>query len=108
MVWPGWVRPSSGPMMWTTPWRPVSKLKKFHAEFLGVLLDGLHHELGLSVGKRPGLALGGHDMVHGGEGALWVKHLEPALAQHVKGLGAGDLVDEVQPMKSWVWPVGRV
>ena len=66
------------------------------AEFLHVFLDGAHHLLGLVVGEGPGLALGGHDVVHGGEGAVGIGHLQALFRHHVEGLGAGDLVDEVQ------------
>ncbi len=45
------------------------EIEEVNAELADVFLDGPHHLLGLSVREGPGLALGGHDVVHGGEGA---------------------------------------
>ena len=96
MVMPGWVRPSSGPMTWTMPCSSVSRPKKRMPNSLVFFSSSPHHRLGQLVAEGPRTVVGRHDVVHRGEGALGVQHLEAALAQHLEGLRRGDLVDEVQ------------
>ncbi len=68
------------------------------AELVAVALErfDLHAgELVLDAGGH-GRAVGGSVVVGGGEGAVGAAHLAPGQAQPVEGLGARDLVDEVQ------------
>jgi hypothetical protein len=61
-----------------------------------VVLERHQHLLRQRVRQRAPLRGGGDDVVHGGEGARRDSHPEPHLAQHGEGLGAGDLVDQMQ------------
>ena len=96
MVMPGWVRPSSGPMTWTIPWYSESRPKKAMSWRGGVALQRLVHLLGERIAQRPHLAVGGHDVVHRGEGALRVQHRQAAFLQHLERLRRGHLVHQVQ------------
>ena len=59
-------------------------------------LQGGQHRLGQGIGEGPSLGGGGHDVVHRGHGALRVPHREPQIPQGCEGLGAGDLMDQVE------------
>ena len=48
------------------------------------------------IGEGSGLAGGGHDVIHGGHRALGVAHREAQVLQRGEGLGAGDLMDQMQ------------
>ena len=72
------------------------EVEERNPELFDVLLDGPHHLLGLVVLEGAGLAFGGDDMVDRGEGAVGVGHLQALFGDHVEGLGAGDLVDQMQ------------
>ncbi len=65
------------------------------AELPGVFVQLLDHGFGEGVGEGGLLVVGGHDVVHGGEGAVGVGDFESEIAEHAEGLGAGDFVDEV-------------
>jgi hypothetical protein len=56
-----------------------------------------HHLLGQRILQRPLLRVGGDDVVDGREGPRGKAHRLIQLAQHREGLGARDLVDQVQP-----------
>ena len=79
MVMPGWLSPSSGPITCTMP--VVAGLRTEEADAVpgGVGLQRLHHLLGQRVGEGPRVAVGRHDVVRGGEGALRVKHRQAPL-----------------------------
>ena len=59
-------------------------------------LQGGEHLLGQGIGEGPGLGGGGHDVIHRGHGELGVAHPQAEVVQGREGLGAGDLMDEVQ------------
>jgi hypothetical protein len=75
---------------------------------LGVALEGDHHLLGQVVGQRSRLVVGGDDVVDGCEGALGEAHRQTQIAKHREGLGARDLVDEVQPDEELCLPTGKL
>ncbi|MBW1687598.1 MAG: ChbG/HpnK family deacetylase, partial [Deltaproteobacteria bacterium] len=58
--------------------------------------DGHCHAALRCVLPRSLLGVGGNDMVHHGEGLGREAHGKLELAQHREGLGARDLVDQVQ------------
>ena len=99
-VLPGWVSPSSGPMMCTMPRRRVAQPQELDAE--GGAVDLELADLaggGLDGDGRAAedlLRARGGGVVHGGEGQLRPPHLQPPLAQHREGLRRGDLVNEMQ------------
>jgi hypothetical protein len=66
------------------------------ARLLGVPLERDHHLLGQRVGQGPLLVVGRDDVVDGGDGAFGEAHRHVHLAQHCEGLGARDLVDQVE------------
>ena len=79
MVMPGWVRPSSGPMMWTIPCSSVPRPKKrmpcsFVLRSMACIIASA-----CSSAKGRLLVVGGHDVVHRGEGAAREHHLQPAV-----------------------------
>ena len=61
-----------------------------------VALQRLVHLLGERIAQRPHLAIGGHDVVHRGEGALGIQHRQAAFLQHLERLRRSHLVDQVQ------------
>ena len=77
------------------PLAGVGQVEQADAELAAIAFDGRHHLLGQAVGERAGLVIGGDDVVDGGQRPLGVHHLEPAVAEHGEGLGAGDFVDQV-------------
>ena len=98
-VMPGWVRPSSGPMTWTTPrsgepqparsmpWRAQFPSSRVTCDF------GLGRDIGpLAVDGRQGRGR----VVQGGEGPVRTADLQPPRLDLGEGLGAGDLVDQMQ------------
>ena len=72
-------------------------VEELDAAFTHVALDLHEHLLGHGVKQRPVGAVGGNDVVDGGEGAAGIADAEAALAEHAEGLRAGDLMDQVQP-----------
>ena len=74
----------------------AAEAEQRHAELAAVALEGRHHLLRHLVGEGAGLAVGGHDVVDRREGAIRKRDALAAQAQHVEGLGAGDLVHQVQ------------
>ena len=66
-------------------------------ELLAARLEVGGHRLGHRVGEGPGRVLRRDDVVEGREGAVRAEDLQAALPEHLEGLGAGDLVDEVEP-----------
>ncbi len=96
IVIPGCVRPSSGPMTWTMPWSSLPETEQRHAELPAVALEGRQHLLRHPVREGTGLPVGGHDVVDRRERPVREGDALAAQAEHVEGLGAGDLVHEVQ------------
>lgn len=62
-----------------------------------VALQGGEHRLGQGVSEGADLGGGGDDVVHRGHRALGVAHRQAQIVQGGEGLGAGDLMDQVQP-----------
>ena len=58
--------------------------------------EGLQHALGQRVLEGLGAVVGGDDVVHGGEGAVGVAYPKAKVLEHPEGLGARDLVEEVE------------
>ena len=61
-----------------------------------VALEFAHHRLGEFVRERTHLRIGRDDVIDGGASALGEAYRQPQLAQHREGLGARDLVNQVQ------------
>ena len=96
MVVPGSVKPCSGPMMWTMPWRAVELVEIFDAE--------LSHVLGQRLDLEPRLGLLDAAVRRSVVWMLWSttasvrpgeRTLPPRHAQALEGLRARHLVDEV-------------
>ena len=96
MVMPGWVRPSSGPMMCTIPWwaSPIGNSRMPNSAQLAARTSIWRAEMGSSIGPSRAVV-----------GTLWSmvatvrsgrRTAAPGQAQAVEGLGRGDLVDQVQ------------
>ena len=64
-----------------------------------VVAEGAEHGVGQRISERalPGGGLGGDDVVDGGDGAAREGDVPAQLVEHREGLGARDLVDEVEP-----------
>ena len=100
MVWPGWLKPSSGPMTCTMPRCAccmASSSTPNSAQFFSSAATwraaGVHRDR--SSAEHLGRLRRGR-MVHGGERAPGPAQLQPPRAQHLEGLRGGHLVDEVQ------------
>ena len=85
MVMPGWVRPCSGPMMWTMPWLGVAHRVQADAELGGVGPQRLDLGQRDRVLDRP--EGGGDVVVLGGDGQVRPAHGPAGQAQAVEGLG---------------------
>jgi hypothetical protein len=83
----------------------AAQVKEGDAVLLGVAPQGLQHVLGQRVLEGLGAVVGGDDVVHGGEGAVGIAHLEAQVLQHPKGLGARDLVEEVEVYEKLALPI---
>ena len=95
IVVPGSVKPCSGPMTWTMPWRRVELVEILDAELARVLGQRLDLRRGFrivdavrAVGRR-------HVVVDDGERLLRRADLAAGHAQALEGLRARHLVDEV-------------
>ena len=86
----------------------VVDVEERDCEFGRVLLDRVHHLFRQIVDKGPRGNVGGHDVIYGGESALGEANGEPALSEHLEGLGTGDLVDQMQPDKELRLPRGQL
>jgi hypothetical protein len=53
------------------------------------------------------LGIGWYNVVFGCEGALRKSHLGVSLAKGFEGLWGGDLVNQVQPYKELILPIGQ-
>ena len=95
IVVPGCVMPCSGPTMCTMPWWPVLRSKKVSPNSRAVAPQILDHRVGQRIGEGLAEPVCRHDVVDGRESAVGHGDLEPQVAEHAEGLGAGDLVDEV-------------
>ena len=95
MVMPGSVKPCSGPMMWTMPWRWSSSLKYSTPKSRGVLGQRLDLQRRFRIVDAVGAVGGRHVVVDDGERLLRRAHLAAGHAQALEGLRARHLVDEV-------------
>ena len=68
-----------------------------NAELAAVALERRHHFFGEHVQKRPALIECRHDVVDRRKRAVRVGHCAAAHPQHIEGLRAGDLVNQMQP-----------
>ena len=95
IVMPGRVKPCSGPMMWTMPWRHVEFVEILDAEVLRAFSASASICASLS-GSGCRRAVGGrHVVVDDGERLLRRAHLAARHAQALERLRARHLVDEV-------------
>ena len=95
MVVPGKVKPCSGPMMWTMPWRRSNSLKYSMPNSRGVIGERLDLGAALGIGDAAAAVGGLNVVVDHGEGLFRRAHLAAAHAQPLERLRARDLVDEV-------------
>ena len=95
MVMPGRVKPCSGPMMWTMPWRRSSSLKYSMPKSRGVLGERLDLQPRFRIGDAVAAVGGRHVVVDDGERLLRRAHLSMRHAQALEGLRARHLVHEV-------------
>ena len=100
IVMPGWVTPSSGPMMWTMPWRVGAERVERDAELGAVALERLDLHARELVGDPRGdrRAVGRHVVVGGGERAVGPAHGAAGEPQAVERLRARDLVTRCRSM----------
>jgi hypothetical protein len=73
------------------------EIEKFDAEIPAIFFQGDHHLLRQAVGVGAVRVVRRNDVVHGGEGPLRAGHAQALFADHLKGLGARDLVDQMEP-----------
>ena len=106
IVMPGWVTPSSGPMMWTIPCRAAADGEQRDAELLGVALQGLDLRLRERVGDALLAPDGGDVVVDRREGAVGAADRAAGEPEAVERLRRGDLVDQVEVDEQDRRPVG--
>ena len=87
MVVPGSVKPCSGPMTCTMPWRISSLVEIFDAEFRRVALQRLDLDAALRIGDALGAVGGRHIVVGHRERLFRGAHLAAREAQALEGLG---------------------
>ena len=97
IVIPGCVRPSSGPMTWTMPWRSSSRPASRMPKSRQLRSSDADHVLGHDVEERPRPLARRDDVIDRGERAIRARHLPAARAQRVERLRSRHLVHEVQP-----------
>ena len=108
IVMPGCVRPSSGPITWTMPCSCEPRSCSGTPKLAAVLLERREHLLGLRVGEGPREARRRDDVVHGRDRARRERHAPAARAQHLEGLRARDLVDEMEAHEELRLPGGQL
>ena len=98
MVMPGLVAPSSGPIMWTMPCGGVLDVEELDAEVAAVAAERVYLFGGDVVGDEEAVLHGGGGdvVVDRGEVTVGSAELAAGEAEAFEGLGAGDLVDEVE------------
>ncbi len=70
--------------------------EKFDSMFFRVPLNRLHHLFRETILEGPLLTGGRDDMIHRSKGAVRAMHLQSALLQHLKRLGGGNFMNQVQ------------
>ena len=95
MVMPGWVKPCSGPMMWTMPCRMSSIEKYSMPKSRQLLLQRLDLDAALLLGDALGAVGGGDIVVRHRQGRLRPVHLAAGRAQAFEGLRRGHLMHQV-------------
>ena len=107
IVVPGSVKPCSGPMTWTMPWRLSSSLK-YSTPKSRAFLASVSTWMRLSSSAMPLRAVGGrHVVIDDGERLLRRAHLAAGHAQAFEGLRARHLVDEMAVDVEQAGAVGR-
>ena len=99
IVMPGWLRPCSGPMMWTMPWSMLSigKYGTPNSLTLRSSVSTCSFDSGLVDAGGAGAAVGRRDVVVGDRHRrIGTAHLAAGELQPLEGLRRRDLVDQVK------------